>query len=76
MTAVPLLLFTEGARRIRLSTLGFLQYLAPTGQFLLAILVYGEPLGRLRLASFVLIWIALALYSFEAHRQSLPRTAE
>ena len=45
MTAVPLVLFTSAARRLPLSTVGFLQYLAPTGQFLLAVLAFGEPLA-------------------------------
>ena len=73
MTAIPLLLFTEGARRLRFSTVGFLQYLAPSGQFLLAVLVYGEELSLPKLASFALIWVSLVLYSLEARRAA--RTA-
>jgi len=63
ITAVPLMLFAIGARRLPLSTLGFLQYLAPTLGFLIAIFVFREPLDSDRLVSFMLIWIALALYS-------------
>lgn len=76
VTAVPLVWFAAGARRLTLATLGFLQYTAPTGQFLLAVLAYGEPLGRERLVSFGLIWIALAVFSFDAalvHRRQRQR---
>jgi chloramphenicol-sensitive protein RarD len=65
VTAVPLLLFAYGAQRIRLSTLGLLQYIAPTAQFALAILLYHEPFTPDRLLSFGLIWAALALYTFD-----------
>jgi chloramphenicol-sensitive protein RarD len=65
VTAVPLLLFAAGARRLRLSTLGFLQYVAPTCQFLLAVLAYHEPFRREQFVSFAFIWIALAAYSAE-----------
>lgn len=68
MTAIPLLLFAAGARRLPLSTVGLLQYLAPTLQFLLAVLVYGEPFDRSRAAAFVLIWIALGIYTVDARR--------
>jgi chloramphenicol-sensitive protein RarD len=68
MTAAPLMLFAAGARRIRLSTMGMLQYIAPTGLFLTAIFALGEPADRWTLVSFSLIWLALALYSFEAFR--------
>ncbi len=62
-TAIPLLLFTGAARRLPLSTLGFLQYLSPSIQFLLAITLFGEPLGLDRLLAFACIWLALALYA-------------
>lgn len=75
MTALPLLWFSNAARRLPLSTLGFFQYIAPTGQFLLAVLLYREPFSALQLRSFVLIWIALAIYSFEAHRHHRRRRA-
>lgn len=68
LTALPLLLFVVGARRIRLSTLGLLQYVVPTGQFLLAVLAFDEPLSGDRLVTFACIWTALALYSIDALR--------
>ena len=66
MTALPLLLFTVGARLLTLSTIGFLQYMAPSCTFLLAILVYNEPLARPQLVAFILIWTALILYSADS----------
>jgi chloramphenicol-sensitive protein RarD len=63
ITAIPLLLFAGGARRITLATLGTLQYVSPTIQFLLGVAWFGEPLDPTRLAGFVLIWAALAIYS-------------
>jgi chloramphenicol-sensitive protein RarD len=65
VTAVPLLLFAAGARRLRFATLGFLQYLSPTCQFLLAVLAYHEPFRREQLISFALIWTAIAVYMLE-----------
>ena len=69
ITAAPLLLFAHGVRRLRLSTVGFLQYLAPTLQFLLAVLVYREPFGRAQLIAFLFIWAALALFSHDVGRR-------
>jgi len=66
VTALPLLLFTVGARRLNLSTIGFLQYIAPSCTFLLAILAYGEPLVPGQLLTFILIWTALILYSADS----------
>ncbi len=63
ITAVPLLLFAFGAQRIRLSTMGLLQYLAPTVQFVLGVWVYHEPCPRERLLGFIFIWVGLALYT-------------
>ena len=63
ITAIPLLLFAYGARRIRLSTLGLLQYLAPSVQLVLGIWVYHEPFPQSRVLSFAFIWAALALYT-------------
>ncbi len=63
VTAVPLLLFAVGARRLPLVTLGFLQYTAPSLTFLLAIFYYGEPMDVPRLLAFAAIWAGLALYS-------------
>lgn len=68
VTALPLLLFTIGARRLHLATIGFLQYLAPSCTFLLAIAVYNEPLARPQLVAFILIWTALILYSADSIR--------
>jgi len=62
ITAVPLLLFGAAARRVPLSTLGILQFIAPTCQFLLGVFVYGEPFTLARLAGFACIWLALLLY--------------
>ncbi len=66
VTTVPLLLFSAGARRVPLSLLGLLQYIAPTMQFVLGVLVYHEPFTHTRLAGFSLIWTALALYALES----------
>jgi chloramphenicol-sensitive protein RarD len=68
-TAVPLLCFAAAARRLPLSTLGFLQYLSPTIQFLLAVLVYREPFDRARLGAFVLIWAAVAVFAIHTARR-------
>lgn len=68
ITATPLLLFSAAARRLRLSTLGFLQYITPTLHFLLAVLVYNEQFTPTHLASFMLIWAGLAAYSWDAYR--------
>lgn len=65
VTAIPLLLFGLAARRIPLSMVGFLQYIAPTGQFLLGVLAYHEPFPPERLVGFAIIWVALAFYSLE-----------
>jgi chloramphenicol-sensitive protein RarD len=65
-TAVPLLLFAAGARQITLITLGILQYIAPTIQFLLGVLVYNEPFDTQRLIGFALVWLALIIYTAEA----------
>jgi chloramphenicol-sensitive protein RarD len=73
VTAIPLILFTVAARRLPLSTVGFLQYLAPTGQFLLAVLAYGEPLAHDRLIAFVLIWIGLAAFSVDLAQATRKR---
>jgi chloramphenicol-sensitive protein RarD len=67
ITAVPLLLFAAAARRLRLATMGFLQYVGPTCQFLLAVLVFHEPFNATDLISFCLIWSALAMYSWDSY---------
>jgi chloramphenicol-sensitive protein RarD len=65
LSAVPLLLFGAGARRIPMATLGLLQYVSPTLQLLLGVWLFGESLSGARLAGFALIWVALAVYSAE-----------
>nr|WP_315189304.1 EamA family transporter RarD [uncultured Albidiferax sp.] len=65
LTAIPLLLFAAGARRIPLTTLGILQYISPTLQFALGVWIFHEPFQIARLAGFVLIWAALGVYSVE-----------
>jgi len=66
VTAIPLLLFAAGARRIRMSTLGLLQYIGPTIQFVLGVWLFNEPFSGLRIVGFLLIWAALAIYSAES----------
>jgi chloramphenicol-sensitive protein RarD len=63
ITATPLLLFAYAARRIRLATLGLLQYIAPTVQLVIGLWIYHEPFAQSRAAGFVFIWIGLALYT-------------
>jgi chloramphenicol-sensitive protein RarD len=63
ITAIPLVLFAFGARRIPYSTIGLLQYIAPTIQLLLAVYVYREPFGGARAVGFALIWTALLIYA-------------
>jgi chloramphenicol-sensitive protein RarD len=65
VTAVPLLLFASGARQITMTSLGILQYIAPSIQFALGITVFGETVTPQRLAGFALVWLALALYTAE-----------
>lgn len=68
-TAVPLLLFAYGVRRLRLTTIGMFQYLAPSLQFLVAVILFGEHLNGTRLLSFALIWLSLAVFSYDSFRQ-------
>lgn len=63
VTAIPLLLFALAARRMDYSTLGFIQYLAPTIVFILGLTVFEQPLAPVKLASFVLVWIAVAIFA-------------
>jgi len=65
ITALPLILFAYAAKRVTLATVGILQYIAPTGQFLLGVLVYGETFTQPRMVGFSAIWIALFIYSLE-----------
>ncbi len=68
-TAVPLLLFAYGVRRLRLTTIGMLQYLGPSIQFLIAIFIFGEQLNMTLLLSFALIWLSLAVFSYDSFRR-------
>ena len=69
VTAAPLIMFAAAARRLRYATVGFFQYLAPTLQFLLAVLVYGEAFTDTHKITFALIWVALAIYSVDTFRK-------
>lgn len=62
ITAVPLLCFGAAVRRLQLSTIGFLQYIGPTLQFLVAVVLFHEPLDHAKLASFALCWLGIAIY--------------
>jgi len=68
-TAIPLLLFTAAAKRLPYSTLGFLQYIAPSIQFLLAVLLFGERLTTAHMICFGAIWTALIIFASEGVRQ-------
>lgn len=80
VTAVPLLLFASGARRVTLATLGLLQYIGPTIGFGLGVWLFHEPFDGGRLVGFVLIWSALVVYSAEGwwwlRQRSLPSAAQ
>jgi chloramphenicol-sensitive protein RarD len=69
ITGGPLILFSWGAQRVRLATLGLVQYLNPSLQAVSAVLVFGEPFTRWHTAAFAMIWAGLALYSLEGWRQ-------
>jgi len=68
VTALPLVWFARGARRIPLSSVGFIQYLAPTCHLLLGVLLYEEPFTRVHAVSFALVWVALAIFSISQIR--------
>lgn len=69
VTAVPLLLFATAARKLPYSVMGFIQYIGPTIQFLLGVFLYGEALSGPRAICFVLIWAALALFTWDGIRR-------
>jgi chloramphenicol-sensitive protein RarD len=69
VTAVPLVLFAQGARSLPLSTVGLLQYLSPSIQFLLAVLVFREPFTPAHAAAFAFIWAALAVLTWDLRRR-------
>lgn len=68
LTAIPLVLFAYAARHVSLSTLGFVQYLSPTGSFLIGIYVFHEPFAASSMGTFACIWVALALHSYDSWR--------
>lgn len=70
VTVIPLLMFGGAARRLPLSTIGLLQYLAPTLQFLLGVLVFREDMPAVRYVGFALVWLALVIFSSDALRNS------
>jgi chloramphenicol-sensitive protein RarD len=75
VTTIPLLLFASAAQRIPLSTVGILQYIAPTLQFLLGVLVYKEPFDHSQLIGFGAVWLALIIFwaeSYLSHRLTIP----
>jgi chloramphenicol-sensitive protein RarD len=79
LTAIPLLLFAAGARRISLATMGILQYISPSLQMLFGVWLYGEPFEPARAMGFYLIWAALVIYSAESvwvMRMRLPKISK
>jgi chloramphenicol-sensitive protein RarD len=66
LTAVPLLFFTLGAKRLYLSTVGLMQYIGPSGMFFLAVFFYGEPFSKAQVWTFIMIWSALVIYSTDS----------
>ena len=73
-TAIPLLLFAAAARRIPLSTVGLLQYLTPLMQLAIGVFVYDEPMPPARLAGFVIVWVALAVFTADSLRHARAGT--
>jgi chloramphenicol-sensitive protein RarD len=69
VTAIPLILYANGAKLLRLSTIGIMQYIAPTMIFLTAVFIFNEPFDTVRAIAFAMIWAALALYSFGLFRK-------
>jgi chloramphenicol-sensitive protein RarD len=72
VTVVPLLMFNDGIRKLTLATVGFLQYMTPTGHFILAVAVFAEPFDATHLAAFACIWVALAVYTIDLRRRLTP----
>ena len=75
LTAIPLLMFAIAARRLPYSTLGFIQFLAPSIVFILGLTVFGEELRPIQLASFVLIWAAVAIFVWDMLSRRQPASA-
>ncbi len=76
MTSTALIFFAASLKRLRYSTAGLLQYISPSLVFLTAVFIFGEPLDKWRMLSFVIIWIALAIYSYSAIRDEKTRRAD
>ncbi len=76
VTAVPLMIYANGAKLLRLSTIGIMQYIAPTMIFLTAVFLFGEPFGRARMIAFPMIWLALAIYTFALIRKARAARAD
>lgn len=74
-TAIPLLCYANGAKRLRLSTIGIMQYIAPTMIMLNAVFIFGEPFGRARAIALPMIWVALVIYTVAMLRQMRARRA-
>ncbi len=70
VTAIPLMLYANGAKLLRLSTIGIMQYIAPTMIFLTAVFVFGEPFSRGKMIAFPMIWLALLIYTASMVRQA------
>jgi len=68
VTAVPLMLYANGAKGLRLATIGIMQYIAPTMIMLVALFAFGEPFGQARAIAFPMIWAALGLYTYSMFR--------
>lgn len=73
VTAGPLMIYANGAKLLRLSTIGIMQYIAPTMIFLIAVFVFKEPLSSVKLVAFIFIWSALAVYSYGMLRAARGR---
>ena len=69
VTAIPLMVYANGAKLLRLSTIGILQYIAPTMIFLIAVFVFDEEFGGARMIAFPMIWAALVIYSVTLVKQ-------
>jgi chloramphenicol-sensitive protein RarD len=73
ITALPLILFSRATQHVPLATVGLIQYINPTGQFLCAVLLFGEPFSAVHSVTFAMIWLALALYSSAGFLQDRAR---
>jgi chloramphenicol-sensitive protein RarD len=69
VTAIPLILYANGAKRLRLSTIAIMQYIAPTLVFLIAVFVFREPFSTVRGIAFILIWLSLVVYTWSIFRK-------